>query len=195
MRPNYAMDAPPTHIEVGGHPYPVNTDFRVWIEVMDLMNQISNNPDTPKKQERTGRAIEQIEILVFGGLLDDENILDVLKGVSEFLRGYPSAPVSGSGNHEKTYSFQYDLNEIIIAIRNQHGVDLSYRNTDGCHWWEFLLYFHTLCGDHFILNLMNARGYNGKDKEMRKRKQAFALPVEVTADEQDEMDAFNALFD
>ena len=31
MRPNYAQDAPPTAISVGGEHYPCKVDYRVWI--------------------------------------------------------------------------------------------------------------------------------------------------------------------
>lgn len=178
MRPNYAMDEPPAFIEVGGSPYPCNTDYRVWLDVIKDIQQLQ------KKMRQSGKeAAEELDDLfismqekIFGGVLKDENPLLVLKAVAEFSKGYPAAPFNGSGG-ERTYSFDYDLNEIIIAIRNQHGVDCSYRNKN-VHWWEFLLYFHTLSGSHYILSLMETRGYKGKDREMIRRKYAFALPAD-----------------
>ena len=105
------------------------------------------------------------------------------------------APVSDTGDsREPAYSFEYDLNAIIVAIRDQHGVDLSWRRKEPFHWWEFLLLFKTLSGDHYILNLMEARTYRGKDRELLRRKHACALPPEYTAEEQAERDAFNAQF-
>ncbi|MBE5807644.1 MAG: hypothetical protein E7317_04815 [Clostridiales bacterium] len=188
MRPNYAMDAPPTFIEVGGFRYTCETDYRVWIEVQERMRKL--RPSEPGSLE----ALDEIEQMVFGGVLADERPEDVLNGIIEFLKGYPMEPNNGGGSAEKLFSYEYDLNSIVIAIRNQSGIDISYRRTEPFHWWEFLLEFHTLCGEHYILNLMSARGYKGKDREMLRRKYALALPEELTREEQDELEAFNAQF-
>lgn len=189
MRPNFAQDAPPTEISVGGFAYPVNVDFRVWIEIQRLMRRIEPG-------EAGEATLEEIETLAFGGVLADEAPEDVVRALAEFMQGYPSAPMRGDGDRgEPTFSFEYDLNAILIAIRNQSGIDLSYRRKEPFHWWEFLLEFQTLCGDHYILNLMEARGYKGKDRELLKRKRACALPHEYTAAEQAEIDEFNALFE
>ena len=195
MRPNWAQDPPPASIEVGGYAYPVQTDFRVWLDVLGLLRQIDHDAQTEDEKAENARVYLQIEQLVFGGHLDEEAPEDVLRGVTEFLAGYPSAPVQSSAKAgARTFSYDYDLNEILMAIRDQHGVDLSWRNKDGCHWWEFLLYFHTLAGDHVILNLMDVRGYDGKDKEMLKRKRQYALPEELTKEDKAEQDALRALF-
>ena len=195
MRPNYAQDAPPTEISVGGFAYPCETDYRVWLDVLRLMREIHPRPDTDDAEQRTIETLVEIETKVFGGWLKDENPVEVLKAVAEFSKGYPMAPVQDTGNRrEPAYSFEYDLNSIIIAIWNQHGVDLSYRRSEPFHWWEFLLLFHTLSGSHYILNMMEARTYRGKDRDLLRRKYACALPPEYTAEEQAELDAFNAQF-
>lgn len=195
MRPNYAQDPPPTSIEVGGTFYNVETDFLVWIDVLRQLRRLRFDDDSAAGRKRAAEAFVELQITVFGGVLGDEDPYEALAAITEFSKGYPAAPVgemSGAGG--PTYSFEWDLNEIIIAIRNQHGVDLSYRRTEPCHWWEFLLLFRTLAGDHYILNLMDTRGYRGKDKEMLRRKYACALPPERTEEEQAELDEFNAQF-
>lgn len=194
MRPNFAQDAPPTKISVGGFSYPCKTDYRVWLDVLRLMGELRPDDETEAGRQRTFEQIMEIETLVFEGVLVDEEPADVIKAISEFSKGYPSAPVRGR-EHQPTFSFDYDLNEIIIAIRNQSGIDLSFRRTEPFHWWEFLLEFRTLCGDHYILNLMDIRGYKGKDPEMRRRKQEYALPEHYTAAEREEYAAFSAEFD
>lgn len=193
MRPNYAMDAPPTGITVGGTFYSVDTDYRTWIEVQKDIRCINLTTQDPKVMDENEVILENIERKVFGGVLADENAIDVLKGIYEFLGGYPSLPVEAEGG-APVFSFEYDLNMIILAIRNQSGIDISYRRKEPFHWWEFLLEFQTLCGNHYILNLMDIRGYKGTDKEMQRRKRAYALPVEYTAEEQAQIDAFDALF-
>jgi len=195
MRPNFAQDAPPTSIEVGGISRTINTDYRIWIDALNLIRSINFRIDSKETLVKTAQAIEDLERLVFGEVIDAP-IMDVMESVIKFSRGYEFAPVKSiSGeNRAQTYSFNYDINEIIVAIMDQHKVDLSYR-CEYFHWWEFLLLFHTLSGDHVILNMMSARGYTGKDKDLKKRRDAWALPVELSADEQAEIDAFNAMFD
>lgn len=193
LRPNFAMDAPPTEIMVGGVSYAANTDYRVWLQVLDMLHQWRSEADTPELRQQNARLFGDLQVLIFGGVLADEDPAQVMASISEFLRGYPSAPMEAGENGPEVYSFNWDLNEIIIAIRNQSGRDISYR-CEFFHWWEFLLEFHTLCGEHYILNLMEARGYKGNDAELLKRKRRCALPVEHTADEKAASDEINALF-
>ena len=195
MRPNYAQDAPPTSIEVGGFSYICETDYRVWLDVLRLMKEIRLDDESEEGLEKASEQILELEVMVFGGWLKEENPLEVLQAITEFSKGYPSAPVNAKEQSEPTFSYEYDLNDIIIAIRNQSGIDLSYRRTEPFHWWEFLLEFHNLCGDHHILNLMEIRGYKGDNKELKRLKQEYALPTEYTAAELAEYEAWSALFD
>ena len=194
LRPNLAMDAPPTEIPVGGVSYAANTDYRVWLQVLGLLKQIRTGALDHEARAQNLKVFGEIETLVFGGTLADEDPQEILRAITGFAQGYPSAPMGASEGGAAVFSFDYDLNEIIIAIRNQSGIDLSYRRKEPFHWWEFLLEFRTLCGDHYILNLMDARGYKGKDAEMLKRKSQCALPVEHTADERALLDEINKEF-
>ena len=194
MRPNYAQDAPPTEISVGGFAYPANTDYRVWIDVLDKLQALVPADANDAQIAENVRILTEVERMIFGRVIDAP-LPDLIDAIAEFAKGYPTAPMQTEGVGAQTYSFKYDLNEIIIAIRNQSGIDLSYRRKEPFHWWEFLLEFRTLCGDHYILNLMEARGYKGNDKELLRRKRMCALPVEYTAAEQAEIDAFLEMFE
>lgn len=194
MRPNYAQDAPPATITVGGFAYPVDVDFRTWIRVTRMMRDFIPVPEKPEQIQHNADLMCQIQYAVFGGVLEDENPADVLQGISEFAQGYPDALPRGGDAKEPTYSFEYDLNYIILAIRNQSGIDLSYRRTEPFHWWEFLLEFSSLCGDHYILRLMEIRGYDGKDSDMRKQRARCALPRDTTAADDALLEELNAEF-
>ncbi len=190
MRPNYAQDAPPTVISVGGADYRCKVDYRVWIEVLRVMRRI----DPSAQSQENLRMIDEIQHLVFGGVLAEEDPAEVMTAVAEFSRGYPGLPVQGDAG-DALFSFDWDINAIVIAIRNQSGIDLSYRRTEPFHWWEFLLEFQTLCGEHYILNLMEARSYRGRDKELLRRKRMCALPVEETESNRTAAEAFSAMFE
>ena len=196
LRPNYAMDPPPTALTVGGSSYPIDTDYRTWLKVLGAIRGLNYHPKSIEGMRELYEGLLDIQEMVFGGVLKDENAAEALEAISEFLRGYPAAPVGSlPGQDSPTVSFDWDLNEIIIAIQDQHGVDCSYRRKEPLHWWEFKLLYDTLAGDHYILRLRDVRGYTGTDKEMRRRKQAFALPVELTGEEKAEWDEFNAMFE
>lgn len=194
MRPNYAQDAPPTELTVGGASFAIETDYRVWIEVLDKLQALVPADADDAQIVENVRILTEVEHMIFGRVIDAP-LPDLIDAIAEFAKGYPTAPMQTEGGGAQTYSFKYDLNEIIIAIRNQSGIDLSYRRKEPFHWWEFLLEFRTLCGDHYILNLMEARGYKGNDKELLRRKRMCALPVEYTAAEQAEIDAFLEMFE
>ena len=193
LRPNYAQDAPPAAITVGGVAYPVDTDFRTWLGVLNMIPSLITRPKTMEDVIHNSEIIADIEKAVFGKTIKHpaDEVLDAIRIFSE---GYPMAPVGEGKQGPPVYSFDYDLNYILIAIRNQSGIDLSYRRKEAFHWWEFLLEFHALCGDHYILRLMEIRGYDGKDREMQRQAQRFALPRENSADDQQMLDEFDALF-
>lgn len=194
LRPNLAQDAPPAEITVGGVSYSINTDFRVWIGVLRDMRDLIPTPTTPEHLKNNLDVFVRVETAVFGRIIPSP-INEVLDAVREFAQGYPEAPINSDGNQRaQTYSFDWDLNYIILAIRNQSGIDLSWRRKEPFHWWEFLLEFRSLCGNHYILRLMEIRGYDGKDTELKKQAQRYALPRETTAEDQAILDEFDALF-
>lgn len=193
MTPNYAQDAPPTKLTIGGVSYRIKTDYRVWINVMHDLQQLYTVPQTLDEALNNANVIRKIEKSVFGRRIKQPINL-VLDAITEFLHGYPQAPVGEGKTNARTYSFDYDLNYIILAIRNQSGIDLSYRRKRAFHWWLFLNEFNTLCGDHYILRLMEIRGYDGNDREMQRQAQRFALPRSNAADDQQLLDVFDALF-
>lgn len=194
-RPNLAHDAPPTVITVGGVDYSANVDYRVWIDVLRELRSLYSAPETLEQALANVQTIDRVETLVFGERIP-QPAAEVISAVIGFSAGYPEPPIGeGRETDVQTYSFDWDINYIIIAIQTQFGIDLSYKRTEPFHWWLFLLYFRALAGDHYILRLMEIRGYRGRDDDLKRQAQRFALPREMTADDQAALDAFNALFD
>lgn len=194
MRPNLAQDKPPTEILVGGNSYSINIDYRVWIDVLHNLRDLIPTPKTPEQALHNTETIAGIENAVFGRVIP-ESAVSVLEAINAFATGYPEAPIGeGKNNRVQTYSLDWDLNYIVIAIMNQYGIDLTYRRKEPFHFWEFLVYFRALCGDHYILRLMEIRGYDGKDDDMKRQAQRFALPRETTAEDQAMLEEFDSLF-
>jgi len=195
MRPNYSQDAPPTAIAVGGATYPADTDFRTWIQAVRMLGDFIPAAETPEHQQHNAELMCELQVLVFGGVLEDEDPTETLKAIADFAQGYPNAPIAPSGRqNEPAYSFEYDLNYIILAIRNQSGIDLSYRRKEPFHWWEFLLEFASLCGEHYILRLMEIRGYRKDPEKPEQAKTRYALPRESSEGQAALLDDINAEF-
>ena len=143
FRPNYAQDAPPETICVGGAPCPVNVDFRTWIDILDLARELYPTAGTLEEARCNARVLENMQRLAFGRALKAPPAA-VLRAMMEFARGYPTmvgegADDGGDGEGEELLSFDYDVNAIVLAIEAQYGLDLSYRRKEPFHWWEFLL--------------------------------------------------------
>lgn len=192
-RPNLAQDAPPTEITVEGVSYEIKFDFRVWIDVLKQMRGLIPMPNSLDQAMRNAEILQSVETAIFGKVIPHP-AAEVLPKLIEFSQGYPEAPAEGGNGGAQTYSFEWDLNFIIIAIMNQFGIDLTWRRTEPFHWWEFLLYFRALSGSHYILRLMEIRGYDGKDEELRKQARRFALPRESDGEDQAILDQFDELF-
>lgn len=179
MIPNLATMDPPEYIEVNGIEYPVNYHYLTWIQVLDLLDEL----DFDELEEDQDIIIE-IEELVFGNILN-ENIFSVLAAVSEFAAGYPK-PINeraSASSHRRIVDFGIDLNSILIAIRDQSGIDLI-KNDVLFHWWRFLVEFENLRDEHHICKIMELRAYNGDDKDMKKARDMVALPQKITRKDQ-----------
>lgn len=195
---NLATDAPPKTLEVKGGVYSINTDYRVWIEVFDVFMFRDNDPD----------ALLGCIKMVFNNwqtALSEQDPKDIIAAMCEFLKGYPedtegceepnksSSDDGDNMNQERYFDFKHDLNLIIIAIRNQSGIDLSYK-CKHFHWWLFLLEFQSLESHHQFCQIRSIREYQGKDKAMLAQKRKFALPKKYTSEQREQFSEMESLF-
>lgn len=199
---NLCCDEPPKSVRICGADYPVHTDFFVWVKVMSLFRKLDATGDEIAAQNNAV-AIAEIVSIAF---LEPEKVVqncsanDILTAVEKFSKGYerPKAEsVAANGVEERdVINFEYDLNYIILAIRNQSGIDLSYRRKEPFHWWLFLLEFETLNVNHYISRLMSRRAYTGKDKDLIALRESSKIPEEFTKTrtEEREGDIFNSYF-
>lgn len=181
IKPNYSEDAPPEQIEINGIKYNVNTDYRVWINIMELRDNLISDANSENDMIRNYETMCKMEMLAFGGIIPYDMSFVIGKMI-EFSNGYPSTPLNGQPlTNENVFDFYYDINEVIVAIRTQYGIDLSYK-CKHFHWWEFLILFNGLCGEHVVLDLIKKRGYTGKDKDLLNIKYRYMLPDRKSGD-------------
>ena len=194
FRPNYAQDAPPEAIRVGGASYPVNVDFRTWIDVLDLARELYPTVATLKEARHNARVLENMQRLAFDRVLEAPPAA-VLRAMMDFARGYPTMVGEGAGDDgegEELLSFDYDINDLVLAIEEQFGLDLSYRRREPYHWWEFLLRVRALCGDHAILRAVRLRASRDTSREARLARRRARLPHKPTAEERRQLEALRA---
>lgn len=190
------LTEPPATALINGTDYPIKSDYRIWVNISMLLEDLDFISGTKESDKYNIMIISEIIYLAFGELLN-EPYIDTFMAVLEFMQGYPEMKdkgFSGHGNNKKLYSFRCDLNYIILAIRNQTGIDLTYRRKEPFHWWDFLLEFKTLEDNHYICKIMSYRAYEGKDKELLKLKQTYALPKNLTKSEQAIINELDELF-
>ena len=194
FRPNYAQDAPPQSIRVGGADYAVNVDFRVWIDILDRARELYASVGTLEEARHNARVLADLQKMAFGGVLA-ESPAAVLRAMMAFARGYPTMvgeDVGADEDGEELLSFDYDINDLVLAIRAQSGVDLSYRRREPYHWWEFLLRVRALCGDHAILRAVRLRASRDTSREARLARRRARLPHKPTAEERRQLEALRA---
>lgn len=189
MIPNMATMKPPEFVEINGTEYPINFHYLAWIDILDLLDEIDL-----ENVEDDLDIVAEIETLAFGNVIG-ENVYFVLAAVAEFAAGYPKpqndrAPTP---SNRRIVDFGIDLNSILIAIRDQSGINLI-DSDELFHWWRFLVEFENLNDSHHISKIMELRAYDGDDKAMKKARDAVALPKKITRKDQRFEDEMADLF-
>lgn len=178
---NYCSSAPPESVRVCGKELMIRTDFLIWISILRLIRKLDSTGDE-QAIKNNNEVIKEIFETVFINPLDAKDLPanKVLQAIEEFSHGYPkehsATNSSVSEDNTPTISFEYDLDLIAIAIRNQSGIDLSYRRKEPFHWWLFLLEFSALEDRHAIVKIINARSYTGDNKELIALREQERIP-------------------
>lgn len=188
---------PPESVAVNGNEYPINYDFKVWIDISILLADFDYNAMSDNDYLHNFEIISKVFLLAFTKI-PNEPIEDILNTVLEFYAGYPKIDNGYTSTEKadgtKLYSFKHDINYIILAIRNQTGIDLSYKRDKLFHWWDFMLEFQTLEDHHYISKIMSYRNYSGDDKNMIALRESVALPKEYTRNEQKIINDIDKIF-
>lgn len=174
----------PESMNIDGHQYKINTDFRIMLRIEKLL------------QEENENKAEKVFQLFYGELPKD-----IEKATEQFLWFYrcgkpEKQAEKGKGETAKRiYSFEYDGEYIFAAFLDQYSIDLVEIET--LHWWKFRALFEALKPDHVFCEIRKCRSIqitNDMTKSQREyyraMKKLHALPVSQT--EQEYMDAITA---
>lgn len=134
------FETPPESLIIDGVEYPIDTDFRRWIEFQTIMTSENTN------DEKTADLIQFISDL---GLPFSEG---TLPAIIDFFSGGEKRKTNDS--QKKAYDFELDSSLIFSAFMTQYAMDLT---TEHIHWWKFKAMFSSLSEEHIISKIMWAR--------------------------------------
>lgn len=167
---NFLTNPLPDSISVCGTDYPINTDFRVWIKIQNILSE----PDISS----TDKIIKFFSLAFISPNLPP-SLEETLSALSDFLSPLPKGEGRGGSDSTPAFSFIYDGGLIYAAFLSQYGIDLS---SARLHWWRFLALFYSLDNCKFteIVGIRNADLSSVKDPDykrfLRKQKKLYRLP-------------------
>lgn len=118
---NIMLDPKPT----SWHGFPINTDFRVGVQIHQLINDASID-------ERE-RAIELQELLFPGVIPCEEN--DIIEAVQWYVNGWNTDREPEKKDNVRVIDFDVDQWRLYSAFLAQYHIDLHIADL---HWWEFM---------------------------------------------------------
>ena len=166
------FDGPPEAILVDNKEYPLNTDFRVWIEISNIL---SDN----KLSDR-----DKILCLIMKGYKDKipPDINDAVNGLMIFMSlGKESGKLK---KNDPVMSFSEDEGVIYASFLQQYGIDLY---EEKLHWWKFVKLIGALDEKTSFMRIVGYRSIkleNIKDKAQksfyRQMKNKYRLNTQLT---------------
>lgn len=176
----------PKVLEVHGEFYPIITDFREYIRLLDMLKCKELN------------EIQRIMILREYFLTDisiDQEAIHALTGfVTMDLKekeNNSDSEEEGEGQEEtekkNLFSYEIDYPYILSGFLRDYGIDLE--TVEYLHWWKFRMLFDGLSDDTEVKQRIMYRGINLsdiKDRDERKRilkiQRSIQLPAEELTD-------------
>lgn len=140
---NKLFSPPPDYIISGGKKYNINTDFRVWVDICNVM------------ADEKISAKDKLCFLLINGYCDTlpDNMGEAVSALIGFMNKYERK------NHEKkdrtpVFSFLKDEALIYAAFFQQYGFNLY---TEQLHWWEFLALLSALDDNTAFMRIVGYR--------------------------------------
>ena len=178
---NIITDKLPDSIIVSGSKYPINTDFRAWIKIEELLSGGITEENILKMLK-----LCYVDIL-------PANIEIAINEILRFLIGYKDEKASSEPVKRSSpiYSFSHDSNYIFSDFVNEYNINLS---TADLHWFVFKSLLEGLPEDCKFMKILGYRSIKLSDikdknqkKFYKKMKQLYKLP-DLRTEEQKEID-------
>lgn len=181
----------PSKITIDGIDYAVNTDFKTWIEIGDIISNRDYNPF-----DKTVRILK----LCYTSSLPT-TLEKALNGILEFYRGTKISQKSNNAPSIPVIDFLEDFGLIAAAFYHDYKIDLW---QDYLHWWQFRHLFSGLSEENKIIKIMGYRGINIGDIKNKEQKQFYKKMKDLyrlkdyrspAEQEQDMLDKISGIFE
>ena len=177
---NMLTNALPDTLTISGRAYPINTDFRVWIQYELLLTSDSELNDD--------EIFEEILHLVFPQQRPPEGCeAETAENIMWFYRCGKDEKKQSDNNDEDIFSYDYDDGYIVAAFKQQYGIHLNHSKL---HWWEFHAYMLALSENTEFVRIMGIRAMKINPKlpaetknYYQRMKQIYKLPVSREVEE------------
>ena len=159
----------PTSVVINDREYPILSDFRTWIRVDSIIQ------DKAITQEMKLPVI----CLIIGFDLNEyqDSATSLWQALVDFFHcgKKPKDIIDSSSNGRQAYRFDYDMDLIYAAFRQQYNVNLL---TVNLHWYEFKALFNGLSEETQIIKVMGYRtrkltGLKGEELKRAKRLELY----------------------
>lgn len=169
----------PDTILIGGEPFEVLTDFRVWMRFCDLFE---------KWDQETDLRID----FIFPGRIPALQTPEDLQAILDFAYPRSEVPKSSGGAGGRILDYMIDGDYIFSAFLGQYGIDLTEADL---HWHKFYALLRGLNKGTRLHEIMGYRSYEGPDKEYIRLRNMWELPLIQTAAEKRKSEEFDQYFD
>lgn len=176
----------PQTAAIGGVEYPLATDYRDVLEVIDYLN----DPEKPEYLRW------QIAVALF---FDCEEFPEEhLQEAMEYLAVFISCGDISSAPGPKLMDWEQDAQIIVADVNKVAGTEI--RALPYLHWWTFLSYFRAI-GEGQLLNLVSIREKLRSSKKLepwereyyQKNPERVILKTKYSAEEEAELDELKEL--
>ena len=168
----------PEAVQVNGAFFAIQTDFRYWIRFSQMLKE--------------NHTFGDFDFLYKNGAPEDRTA--GFNSLLDFYINKKQLPkVSGESDGTRAVDYELDSDLIFAAFYEVYGIDLT---EETLHWHKFRALFDGLHGTK-LNEVMGYRLYKPNEKTDYKKtmlelKEMWALPEEITDEEQKEIDDFDA---
>ncbi len=140
---------PPDSLTIDGRSYPVDTDFRAWMEFQKVM--------TARRTDEE-RAEDLCALMDRMGLPPGEAALEAM--LAFYTAESKEKAVAGQKDKPACFDFEADSEFIFSEFLRAYGIDLT---TAHMHWWKWKALFKSLPDDCQFCKIMQYRTIDMKD--------------------------------
>lgn len=154
---NIPFSSPPDYVVIGDEKYKINSDFRVWVSIADMLT----SEESFKKK---------LTYLLVNGYCDrlPLHIDDAVEALLNFLN--VNAKGTQKSANAKVFDFQKDEGLIYAAFMQQYRINLY---TAKLHWWEFLSLLSGLDENTAFMKIVGYRSIDLGDIKDEKQKRYY----------------------